>query len=631
VRTRDVGGVHMLEIYHDRVRESVQASLSAAESKLVHSGLLTALECGGTSDPDFLHALALGAGEREAALRYGHLAAERANASLAFERAAEVYKTCIELADAAEAPSLWNHLALALGRCGRGVQAAEAYLEAAKHVSTQEAVALMQMAATHLLRSGRFEQGEELVNKVLAEVEIKVPKSERGVIAAIAWERACLKMRGMSYRPRNADEVPAELLARHDTFDNLGPSMSSTDTLTATLFQFRGLRCALNAGEPVRLVGALCRAAYSAAIAGTPRAARASDALLARAEAIAREAGIQAQEVTISTRALASFFLGRHGDVLEYSDAALQTLRNSPDADARGNYYRRHAVASMRTGALYALGRYHQLISELTDLLREARDTDNRALLLNLAFVQSLAEEIRDQALTSRPRLERQQSELPKNRLGILHVLHLRAVMQTACATRDYAWANQYLEAGWADYERSVFDRGGWLATGIRSNRSRFLLNQYVTLGADPSCLSRARADLAWFARRRIRVAEKRIAARLAHIAGDDDKAIVRLREVCAERDAARPVAEWLLDRSALGALIGGDEGRALCDAAGRCLGELGVVNPRGLLRAYYPEFVKDGPDRPLPSAYGATVPSFASHRAIVDRPNRPRSATARS
>jgi hypothetical protein len=64
VRTRDVGGERLLEVYHDRVRERVQSALSADERRSFHEGLLRALEWSGHADPDWLHSLALGAEQR---------------------------------------------------------------------------------------------------------------------------------------------------------------------------------------------------------------------------------------------------------------------------------------------------------------------------------------------------------------------------------------------------------------------------------------------------------------------------------------------------------------------------------------------------------------------------------------
>jgi eukaryotic-like serine/threonine-protein kinase len=130
VRTRIVDGVRLLEFYHDRVREAISASLTAAESTQLHARLLHAVESSGQSDPAWLHSLALGAGQRALALRYGQTAAQIASSSLAFERSAELYARCVTLTDEREELAvLWSKLGLALARCRRGAEAADAYLK----------------------------------------------------------------------------------------------------------------------------------------------------------------------------------------------------------------------------------------------------------------------------------------------------------------------------------------------------------------------------------------------------------------------------------------------------------------------------------------------------------------------
>jgi hypothetical protein len=200
IRTRVVGGERLLEVYHDRVRETVQASLSAVERQSIHLALLQALETIGNADPDWLHTLALGAGQRASAFRHGLLAAERASASLAFERAAELYSKCLALGGGELEPYLlWMKLAAAEAHCRRGHAAAEAYSRAAESAPAAQRGELLHLAAAHLVRSGRFDEGELMLQQVLTTKKIYVPKTSAGLLAAIAWEYGRLALR--SYDP----------------------------------------------------------------------------------------------------------------------------------------------------------------------------------------------------------------------------------------------------------------------------------------------------------------------------------------------------------------------------------------------------------------------------------------------
>ena len=146
------------------------------------------LETGGQSDPAWLYQLAHGAGQNLLALRYGMLAAEIASTSLAFERSAELYASCLTLTDAPEQlAKLWVKLGLALARCRRGGQAADAYMKASEYVAETERVPLLQLAASHLLRSGRYTEGEGLVQRIIEALHIDMPATKAGYYAAIAW------------------------------------------------------------------------------------------------------------------------------------------------------------------------------------------------------------------------------------------------------------------------------------------------------------------------------------------------------------------------------------------------------------------------------------------------------------
>jgi hypothetical protein len=133
VRTRNVAGERRLDVY-DRIRDAVLARLNGRQLQTVHAALLSVLRLEPGSDPAWLYAHALGARELGEALTYGLAAAERAMAALAFARAAELYGQCLKLKPGTENyAALWRNLGAALVGCGRGGDAADAYLEAVKH------------------------------------------------------------------------------------------------------------------------------------------------------------------------------------------------------------------------------------------------------------------------------------------------------------------------------------------------------------------------------------------------------------------------------------------------------------------------------------------------------------------
>jgi len=591
VRTRDVGGERLLECYHDRVRESVQQSLDPEQRRRIHEDLLRVLEFSGQADASWLHSLALGAKRTDQALHYGLLAAERASATLAFERAAELYQTCLQLSPdpAANGGELWSKLALSLACCGRGGRAAEAYLEAAKHASAQNALTFTRFAASHLVRSGRFEEGEAQVRKVLEAMQIRVPETERATLAAVVWEQARLKLRGTAFTPRSEQELPAHMLAQLDALDALSVETQSYDPIRAALFVSRGIRLALDAGEPVRVVRALSAAAVMSA-SGGPSGARRTEELLARAMELAQQVGSEQTLAGVySSRAVCAFMLGRPKEVLEPSYEAERLFR----ADSRHDYYRRFAAVSARMGALHILGEHKRFRSELRAALTEARATENTGAQLQLTLNHTVAEELEGQPELSIARLDRQRAELPRSRFGTLHVLHLAAVLAAGGATREFEWAEAHCREAWPAYERSPIRRNAMLALLVHAMRGRMRLNRFVLEGGsgDPASLvdTRAIEKLKLYSSKPIVMHTR---ARLAVLRGDKSLAIQLLTQSADLYTACDRACDALRERYALGVLIGGDRGEAMRADAEQQLRARGYDHPVRAMQVFFPELL---------------------------------------
>jgi tetratricopeptide (TPR) repeat protein len=595
VRTRDVAGERLVECYHDRVRESVQASLTADQRRQLHENLLRALEFSGQADADWLHSLALGADHRDQALHYGLLAADRANETLAFERAAELYQTCLQLSNepGANGGELWKKFALALACCGRGARAADAYLEAAKHASGEAALTFTRFAASHLLRSGRFDEGEAQVRRVLGAMDISVPETERAMIAALLWENGRLKLRGTGFVPRKEQDLSANLLAQLDVLDSLSIETQAYDPLRSALFNARGLRMALDAGEPTRVVRALSSAAIMATHSASADRSLRSDELLARAEKLARSIGGERVLAGVySARAVSAFLLGAMKDVVEPSYEAERLYR----ADSHGHdYFRRFAAVSSRLGALHVLGEQKRFLNELRATLQEARDTENAGAQLQMVLNQTVAEEVEGQPEVSIARLDRQRGELPKLHFGTLHVLHLSAVMCAASSTREFDWAQAYLDDVWPVFEQSMIRRNATLAYVVHTFRARFALNRYAIHRGpiDPGTLVRDDARvIAKLALPSSKATLMHVRGRVAALRGDKEQAIPLLRQSAEAYAAADRPTERMRDRYALGVLIGGAEGEAIRSEAERKIRASGYENPTRVMQAYYPELL---------------------------------------
>jgi serine/threonine protein kinase len=601
IRTREVGGERRIEVYHDRVRESVQSVLSSEESVRIYDRLLRELEVCGQMDADWMHNLALGAGQKVPALRYGLIAAERASAALAFERAADLYQVCMTLMEPGSVSGeLWHKYALALARCRRGKQAAGAFLSAAEHATAAEALSLQRVAAMHLLRSGEFERGEQLVEKVLAAYGESIPESDGQLLASLAWERGRSALRGQRYTSRLEAAVPNELRERVDLFATLTVDTMAYDPLRAALFQARCMRHALTAGDSTSVARALCLAATMACVNGTEKAAQRSAALLAEAEELTKGQGSRYQRYVHVARAVCAALLGHPDQALGPAEEAVRSYKEDTRGDEHGEYYHSFTAVVVRISALAALGDYDAFVSELQDCTERARFTENHSVRLHLSLHQTLAEQLSGQAQLSIARLDEERTSLPKKRFGVLHAMHMCAVMTAACATSEYAWAQALIGEWWPRYMKSVVHRSAYLGILLHSEHARMLLNERVAKGELRDLSKLVATDLRALDDSALRLhatsATQALRARVAYLQGDPDRAIVLLREAISAQDEAGLRADAAVTRRALGRLLQDQPGKAAAEGlqisqlAESQLTKCGVRNPHEFSARYFPE-----------------------------------------
>ena len=122
-----------IEIYHDRIRETVVAHLPADRLRRQHERLAILLPAAGQVDPEVLAGHYRGAGDVARASEYYARGADQAAAALAFDHAARLYRTALALdpGPAEQADRLQRKLGDALANAGRGAEAAQAYQAAA--------------------------------------------------------------------------------------------------------------------------------------------------------------------------------------------------------------------------------------------------------------------------------------------------------------------------------------------------------------------------------------------------------------------------------------------------------------------------------------------------------------------
>ena len=259
VKTHGIHRGDSLEPYHDRVREAVVAQLVPAARRKLHGSLARALEQSGQGDPETLAVHFQESGDASKAARYATRAAERAQAALAFDRAARLYRLALDLEpDGApvEAQRLRLGLAEALSNSGRGNDAALVYLESARHASADEQLELKRLAAGQFFRAGRLEEGVDTMRPMLTRFGMPMPTTRARAIWSFLYQRLRLRLHGLKLARHDQAQVPPELLQRMDACSAMYP-FGMTDALRGLPFQARLVRLSLEAGVPARVVQAL--------------------------------------------------------------------------------------------------------------------------------------------------------------------------------------------------------------------------------------------------------------------------------------------------------------------------------------------------------------------------------------
>jgi hypothetical protein len=296
-----------------------------------------------------------------------------------------------------------------------------------------------------------------------------------------------------------------------------------------------------------------------------------------------------------AARAAASFYEGRYVDVLEPAAEAERDLREPASESSDAAYFYRFSVRSLRVGALSQLD-WRRFRLELQEARHEADATENVHALLQLALNETLSDEIVGLSEASVARLDAQRALLPRERFTLLHILHMTAVMNAACATGKHAWGLECLASYWPLYLRSPLRRTAIVRAMVHNARARLLLNEHVRSRADSSSLREASKD----AQALTAVATGnalRLRARLRYLEGDHSQALALFEQgktvfarLGAEHDAQR-------QQYAIGRVIGGEQGERLAKAAQAALEQCGCHDGQHDARTHFPELA--GPVRP--------------------------------
>src|SRR5262249_12218536 len=244
-------------------------------------------------------------------------------------------------------------------------------------------------AAEQLLRSGRIDRGIEELRRVLAADGWRLAKTPRRALASLALRRAGIRLRGLGFQRRSADQVPAGELARIDTCWGVSVGLGMVDHLRGSDFQSRNLLLALRAGEPLRLSRALSIEACYAAANGFRGQKRAQCVIEVAAKLADEIQHPHALAWVLTARGTAAFLDGRWKAGFEWCSQAETMFREQ----CPGSSWEIASMQLFQHQCLAFMGRFAELARVLPPplLLAEQRgDLYAATTLRNWAFIPAL-------------------------------------------------------------------------------------------------------------------------------------------------------------------------------------------------------------------------------------------------
>jgi tetratricopeptide (TPR) repeat protein len=269
-------GRDVIEMTHDRFRQTIVAQLPAATLREHHGRLARALENASGADAEALALHWLGAGDEGRAARHAARAADHAVSKLAFEQAVRLFRFAIEHTPAGtpsselDVRSLHARLAEALQFAGRYEESARAYIVAAEGAPADQRIEYQRAAAEQLLSAGRMDEGREMLHRVLAAIGMSAPRSPLVAVIWLLFYRLWLAVLGLGIVERDAEAVRREDRVRVDALFTVAMGFSIVDVILGACMQTRHLIEALRKGDRFQLLRATSLQAGHLAATGEP-------------------------------------------------------------------------------------------------------------------------------------------------------------------------------------------------------------------------------------------------------------------------------------------------------------------------------------------------------------------------
>jgi hypothetical protein len=601
--THALDAERLLDVPHDRIREVVTQSLPGEARKEQHRALARAFEAERGTNPEVLATHFEAAGERREAGRYWIEAAHAAFEALAFVYAAELYQRGAALGELE--PEAYKRArvreAEALAYAGRALDAAQVYLESAPAHARLEAIELQRRAAEQLLLAGHLERGLAVIETVLRALRMRKTRGGQRVIVSILLGRLRVRLRGLSFQPREPAQISVRELTRVDASWSVACSLGVIDFMRGADFQNEHLLLALRAGDPRRLLRALTLEISYTATKGSRSRPRTERLLELTRQLAARVNDPIATGLMHVSRGVATYLTGMYDEAINACQEAVSILSRYSGTVWETVTAQRFIVAS-----LFQLGRFASLAELVPPLLADAAAKGN--LYASTYFRTSYAMNawlIRDAVDEAREHLACAAREWTAPGVQLTHSWLLIGQCQLALYTGETGALWAAVTAAWPRFIDAQFMRIAVLRLQLWQLRAMAAFAEARAASrrgqhARAAELQRdARSAALRLGRERLPAAEPLSTLLLAAYdaaAGKPERAVAGLERCIAGFEQRAMQAYAAAARARLGALVRGERGASLIAAAHTALTAESVVDVGAMLDVLAPRFATGEP-----------------------------------
>jgi hypothetical protein len=153
----------------------------------------------------------------------------------------------------------------ALALTGRSREAAEACVEAMRDAKEEEATDLARRAGGFYLQGGWLEEAIPLVNRGLEPHRLKIPLTERGALATLAWERMRTRLRGHAPREGRRRE---NAVRRFEAAEAIAFALPRQEPLRYAALATNLFRIALDSGDAALVAKGMAFEAWTSQLMG---------------------------------------------------------------------------------------------------------------------------------------------------------------------------------------------------------------------------------------------------------------------------------------------------------------------------------------------------------------------------